>query len=212
MKLINHCYYINLDHRTDRNQVMKDKVMPFFGFSEEEYTRFPGVNTSHEKTLSSRSVGCAKSHLGVLEDAIAKNYNYVLILEDDFYPLVDSFEFNFRWNYFTENFADFNLCQISYNNIKPAIQLDDSGLVYFCDNSQTASAYIVKINFAKKIITHIKESIEQLSKEGCHSLFAYDQAWKKFQTQDNKWFQLKRCGYQRADYSDLEKRFVNYQC
>lgn len=191
---------------------MKDKVIPFFGFSKEEYTRFSGVNTSHEKNLSLRSVGCAKSHVGALEDAIAKNYNYVLILEDDFYFLIDSSEFNFRWNYFVENFADFNLCQISYNNINTPTQLDDSGLVYFCDNSQTASAYIIKIDFAKKFIIHIKESIEQLSKEGCPSLFAYDQAWKKFQTQGNKWFQLKRCGFQRADYSDLEKRFVNYQC
>ena len=126
--------------------------------------------------------------------------------------MIDSSEFNFRWNYFVENFADFNLCQISYNNINTPTQLDDSGLVYFCDNSQTASAYIIKIDFAKKFIIHIKESIEQLSKEGCPSLFAYDQAWKKFQTQGNKWFQLKRCGFQRADYSDLEKRCVNYQC
>ena len=52
---------------------MKDKVIPFFGFSKEEYTRFSGVNTSHEKNLSLRSVGCAKSHVGALEDAIAKN-------------------------------------------------------------------------------------------------------------------------------------------
>jgi GR25 family glycosyltransferase involved in LPS biosynthesis len=211
MKLINHCYYINLDRRPDRNKIMKDLVIPFFRFSNNEYTRFSAIDKSQEKTLSLRSVGCAESHLRVMKDAIVKNYNYILILEDDFLPSVKYKEFEFRWNYFIENYKDFNLCQIAYNNMSKAHKCDDSGLVYFCDNSQTTSAYIIKIDFAKKIISHIEECIQRLSEGGSPSLYAYDQAWKKFQTPENKWFQLARCGFQRADYSDLEQKNVNYK-
>ena len=212
MKNIDHCYYINLDHRTDRDENIIHDVLPFFGIERTRATRFSAFNTSNEPTLSLRSVGCAKSHLGVLSDAISKNYDSILVLEDDFTPIVSPTLFEKNWNYFLENFSDYNLCQLSYNNISEAIPCDDSNIVYSCDNSQTASGYVIKTSFAKKMTRNISHSISQLENNANPDVFAYDQSWKKFQSIENKWYQLERCGIQSFGYSDLEKKLVNYNC
>jgi glycosyl transferase family 25 len=211
MKEIDHCYYINLDHRTDRDANIVDFVLPFFRV-EDRFTRFSAFDTSGERSLPLRSVGCARSHLGVLKDAILNGYNSILILEDDFMPILNPTEFHEKWNYFTENFPDYNLCQLSYNNISKAIPCDESNIVYSCDNSQTASGYVIKTSFAQKMIRNISHSITQLENNANPDVFAYDQSWKKFQSIENKWYQLERCGIQSFGYSDLEKKLVNYNC
>lgn len=212
MNLIDHCYYLNLDKREDRNQHTVNSVIPFFMFSKNEYTRYPAIDTSSESTLPLRSVGCAQSHLNIYKDALNKNYNCILILEDDFLPIINQDELFFNWNYFINKYPDFNLCQLSYNDVIKAKPIDNSNIVLHSNNVQTTSAYVIKLDFAKKITPTIQRSIDQLKLNADANLHAIDQSWKKFQSLDNGWYQLKRCGIQANNYSDIEGRIVNYGC
>jgi hypothetical protein len=210
MKSIDHCYFINLDKRTDRKEHTLKVVMPFFSFKEGLFTRYSAIDTSAQPTLSLRSVGCAQSHLNIYKDAKSKGYKRILILEDDFVPIIEKEELLLRWNFFIKNYSDFNVCQFSYNDVRKAKAVDQSGLVLESNNVQTTSAYAIRVSFCDKIIPKIEKSINLLKKGYDPNLHAIDQSWKSFQSLDNKWYLLKRCGRQAHDFSDLEKRVVNY--
>ena len=71
-------YYINLDHRTDRNAEFL-REMDKAGVPKEKIHRVSGVYDKERGLL-----GCAKSHIKVLEDFIQKGYSKCIIFEDDF--------------------------------------------------------------------------------------------------------------------------------
>lgn len=212
MNNIDHCYYLNLDKREDRNNHTLKLVLPFFGFNDGDFTRYPAIDTSTQPTLPLRSVGCAQSHLNIYSDAKQKGYETILVLEDDFIPIVETSELFSTWNYFVDRYPDFNICQLSYNDVTKGKPIDSSGLVLTSNNVQTTSAYVIKLSFAEKISTKIQDSINALKGEGDPNLHAIDQTWKTFQSLENKWYLLKRCGIQANDYSDIEGRVVSYGC
>lgn len=212
MKQIDHCYYLNLDKREDRNRHTLKLVLPFFNFKEGFFTRYPAIDTSMQSTLSLRSVGCAQSHLNIYKDAIEKGYKTIIVLEDDFIPVIETGELLSRWNYFTERYPDFNLCQLSYNDVTKGEPIDSSGLVLKSNNVQTTSAYVIRLSFCEKIVPKIQASIDSLKNGEDPNLHAIDQTWKSFQSIENKWYLLKRCGVQANDFSDIEGRVVSYGC
>jgi len=212
MKDIDHCYYLNLDKREDRNKHTLNLVLPFFGFKDGGFTRYSAIDTSDQPTLPLRSVGCAQSHLNIYKDAKAKGYQTILVLEDDFIPIIESDELFSNWGYFLKRYPDFNICQLSYNDVEKASAIDSSKIVYTSNNVQTTSAYIIKTSFTDTITPKIQSSIDSLKKGGDPNLHAIDQTWKSFQSLDHKWYLLKRCGVQAHDYSDIEGRVVSYGC
>ena len=212
MNEIDHCYYLNLDKREDRNRHTLKLVLPFFGIDEGCFTRYPAIDTSMQPTLSLRSVGCAQSHLNIYKDAKEKGYQTILVLEDDFIPVIETSELLSRWNYFTERYPNFNVCQLSYNDVKKGEPVDNSGLVLTSNNVQTTSAYVIKLSFCDQITPKIQSSIDALKNGGDPNLHAIDQTWKSFQSLDNEWYLLKRCGVQANDFSDIEGRVVSYGC
>lgn len=75
-------YCINLEDRPDRWSLCVEK---FKEHGIENYTRFNGVKVNGN--LSSKKlgqIGCSASFYNIIKDARDKNYNNILILEDDF--------------------------------------------------------------------------------------------------------------------------------
>ena len=212
MNNIDHCYYINLDKREDRNKHTLTSVLPFFGFNDDSFSRYPGIDTSGKLSLPQRSVGCAQSHLNIYKDAKSKGYQVILVLEDDFIPIIDTKELHSRWDFFYSKCPDFNICQLAYNDVTKGKSIDDSGIILTSNNVQTTSAYVIKISFTDEISPTIQSSINSLNNNEDANIHAIDQTWKKFQSIENGWFLLKRCGVQANDYSDIEGRVVNYGC
>ena len=213
MKHIDHTYYINLDKREDRNKHTLKTVIPFFKLEEGDYTRFSAVDTSSETTQSLRSIGCAQSHLNIYQDAKEKGYRHILILEDDFVPVIEQDLFFENLDYLFNKIPYFNICQIAYNDVKRAIPYGEpNSPVLFSPNVQTTSAYIANVSFLDVIKNTISDSINKLKQGHPSTTHAIDQCWKKFQSLDYQWFLLQRAGVQADDYSDIEAQHVQYNC
>lgn len=78
-------YVINLPHRTDRRAEISEQLRKVgFDISSPPVTVFPAVRPEDSGPFSSVGArGCFLSHLGVLKDALERNYEQILILEDD---------------------------------------------------------------------------------------------------------------------------------
>ena len=79
MERISKIIYINLDRRTDRNQEMLDE---FKKMNITNFERFSAIPTCPG------TIGCGQSHIRVLQIAQQRQYDNILILEDDFTFLV----------------------------------------------------------------------------------------------------------------------------
>lgn len=195
--------YINLDKRTDRREEIEAECLKI-GIPSEKVLRFAAIEQNPGY------IGCSKSHLAVLKMAREEKWSNVLIFEDDFQFLVspDSFESNLREFFQLEQ--SYDVLFLSYNLQQ---REDFVGNVGRTQNTQTASGYIVHHRFYDRLIQNIEESIQHAEKTPhIHWFYAFDQYWKRLQT-DSVWlFFLERIGKQRASYSDLGGGFVDNQC
>jgi GR25 family glycosyltransferase involved in LPS biosynthesis len=67
-------FVINLDRKQDRLELF-DKEMKYIGW---EYERFPAIDTNSY-------IGCALSFMKICEIAKERNYNEIIVLEDDIF-------------------------------------------------------------------------------------------------------------------------------
>ena len=207
---IDHCYYINLAKREDRNAQMLSTTIPYLGLVDGQFSRYNAVDTSAQGTIALRSVGCAQSHVNIFRLAHDLKYKTILILEDDLVPSLAQSALNSHITHLFENYPDFNVCQLAYNDVQPVVPIDDSGIVLFSPHLQTASCYLIKTEFALSICEDIEEAINRLKNNENYNLNAFDQVWIQFQTLKNKWYALPRIGYQSQDFSNIEGRSVFY--
>ena len=192
-------YYINLDHRKDRNrEILQElKKLPRGAVVE----RVPAV---YEKERG--HLGCSKSHIRALEKFIHSGEDTCIILEDDFEfvsggatrlgNFLHGERFPFDVIMLSSNDIDSQACQ--YPGFKKII------------NSQTASGYIVSKHFAPTLLKNFKHGAQLLEREYNHSEYAVDQYWKLLQPV-SKWYSFDPpCGRQRKSYSDIQGGVVEY--
>ncbi len=212
-KYIDHCYYINLAKREDRNTHTLSTVMPYLGFRNGQFSRYNAIDTSDQKTPALRAVGCAQSHLNIFKLARESNHKTILTIEDDLIPSLSKEELDSNVEYLFKNYPDFNVCQLAYNDVKPVEPIDDSGIVFFSPHLQTASCYIIKTDFALSMAKDVERAITGLKNNEDYNQNAFDQIWLQFQTLSNKWYALPRIAYQAPDFSNIEGHqvFYNYK-
>ena len=193
--------YINLDSRKDRKEQIEDELekQEFYNF-----VRFDAV-----KDQRKGYIGCSKSHLECIKIAKENQYPYVIIFEDDFEFLVDKNEFHNLLNKLLN--VDYDVFILSYNTTSNDIYPTEDPLLYTIKNTQTASGYIVNRRYYDKLINNFQEGIDLLVETDEYSNYAIDQYWKRLQDVDIWLCYKKRLGKQRASYSDIEKREVDYQ-
>ena len=77
--------------------------------------------------------------------------------------------------------------------------------------------YIINNKYYDKLINNFEESVynmENLKKQKKNinrNKWAIDMNWKKLQKKDNWFIFNENLGYQKEDYSDIEKQKVNYK-
>lgn len=184
--------YINLAHRLDRRHQVESELLKVF--PSEKILRFNAIK--HERG----GIGCSMSHTNVLEMAIKNNWKNVLIVEDDL-----------EWSNFKEGipillelvkkpFDCIVLGGYSVNFDKKTFKLKDC-----CGRT----AYLVSNHYYQPLFDNYKQGLELLKKS---YVFAYrgDRFWNRIQRRDNWYVIVPKIANQRASFSDIEKRKVDY--
>jgi FkbM family methyltransferase len=181
--------YINLEHRTDRKELIEKELSIF---SSKKVVRFNAIKEDNGH------IGASKSHIEVLKLAIKNNWENVLVVEDDAtwhnlengYPI---FEKLIKENYDVILFG-FGECNYIINEN------------YKLSKAISATAYLIKNHYYATLLQNFEESLEKLivnpSWYNC-----IDQGWHKLMASDNWYGIYPVILYQRDGYSDIEKRF-----
>uniref|UniRef100_A0A6C0ET45 Glycosyl transferase family 25 domain-containing protein n=1 Tax=viral metagenome TaxID=1070528 RepID=A0A6C0ET45_9ZZZZ len=190
-------FYINLKKRTDRRELIEEELNNY----NLEYERFEAFETPGFGIL-----GCSLSHLAVLKIAKERNYDNVLILEDDFKFVVSKEEFESMLSTFFDLKIPFDICMISHNVLK--YENTEYDFINKIIEGQTASGYIVNKNYYDKLIHLYEWSTPLLESSRQHWHYANDQVWKGIQPKDNWYYFINRIGKQRDGYSDNTELYV----
>ena len=196
-------FYINLDHRTDRKRHMESQLEQIRMAG--NITRFNAIKNANGR------IGCSLSHLKCIQLAKEANWESVMILEDDIlFLLPDEFVENAN-NFFLNKKNKWDVLLLAGNNLPPFTTNAD-GLSIQVTHCQTTTGYIVKRHYYDALISNIKEGITKLMKESEHHYyFAIDKYWLQLQKQDRWMLLIPIIVVQKPDYSDIEKKYTDYQ-
>lgn len=194
-------FYINLEHRIDRKNNIENELIKLGLLQKAK--RFNAIK------MNNGAIGCSLSHLQLLKNALKDKLNHICILEDDIYFLNPELFIN-QLNKFLENHKDWDVILIAGNNIPPYQKIDDTCIKV--NTCQTTTGYIVNGHYISKLMDNIKIGLTHLiNKPHLHCLYAIDKFWFLLQKVDNWFLIIPTSVVQRDDYSDIEKRKVNYK-
>ena len=195
-------FYINLNSRIDR-KLHVERQLDLLGIRD-NVKRFNAIHNVNGR------IGCSLSHLKCIQMAKEQNMEFVLILEDDVsFLLPDDFVENV--NKFLSNPKNkWDVLLLAGNNLPPFTTNDEVSIrVTHC---QTTTGYIVRQHYYDTLISNIKEGVSKLMKNPEHHYyFAIDKYWIHLQKQHRWMLLIPLIVIQRPDYSDIEKRYTDYQ-
>lgn len=199
--LLKYTLYINLESRKDRLNHVQSELSKI------------GINGQRINAVktSDGAIGCTLSHIKCLELAKQRKYPHVFIAEDDI-TFLDPQALLANLTKFEENpeyMERYDVLVIGGNNSPPYIDISDYCIRVF--NNQTTTGYIVKARYYDTLISNFKESAQNLMRDPSNrKMFALDIYWKQLQ-QTAIWLMIiPPTVIQYYDYSDIEKRVVDY--
>ena len=202
---------INLAHRQDRRQACQQE-MAAQGLT--DYGFFAGKYLAEAPAR-----GCALSHGKLIADFLFEDERpFLLVLEDDFalregVRLMPGLEAAIGQAQLWDVFL------LAHNAAIPIARtpLADA---YRVVNAQTACAYLVGRLYAGKLMetffraAQMQDEVKDIpspAREIAGGLFRCDMLWKRLQEEDRFWAQIPAPAFQRASYSDIEKKMVDYR-
>jgi len=190
--------YINLAEREDRKLHI-----------EKELEKLNGIYKTKERIDAVKhkvgAKGCARSHIKALNRAKTKGWKNVLIVEDDLIFHKDNA--SLLISYVTQS-HDFDVLLIA-GNIKSSSKIETVGLAKPL-RVQTTSCYLVKAHYYDVLIDNFLESDNNLTSMKKQRSWAIDRNWFKLQRRDNWLLFEPTLARQRPDYSNIEKKQVDY--
>jgi glycosyl transferase, family 25 len=197
-----HVLYINLESRPDRRTQVENEFKKI-GVNEPE--RFKAVK------LENGALGCSMSHLKCVELAKSRNYEYVLICEDDI-EFLDPSLFLTQLKTFLDSPTikdTWDVVLIAGNSMLPYAPVNEACIQIF--NCQTTTGYIVKRLYYDTLIQNYKEGIQKLMKDPYCGDYKIDKHWFKLQRRDKWYLIIPLSIIQRENYSDIEKKVTNFR-
>jgi GR25 family glycosyltransferase involved in LPS biosynthesis len=201
-------YYINLNRRPERNEQMKNEL------------KKTNIDPSKINRVTATDVpecgayGCTMSHIDVLTRFLATDDSIqtCVVLEDDFGFVQDQRQVNSSIDKFLHDFNDkWDVLLLALNLIYGEKTEFPYAIRVF--RSFTTAGYVVTKKFAPQLLENFKESAGLLKHEGKYvPTLCLDNYMGRLQQKTN-WFSIvPRIGLQLPSYSDIEYRYVNYQC
>lgn len=190
--MIDAVVYINLDHRTDRNDHMLE-IVKIFG---QKVQRFEAIETYPG------FIGCSESHAAVMRMAIESNWKNILVLEDDV-----------LWN---ENIDAYTNAIELLTKPYDVIMLGSYRTTYDADTQRIKSghgyhAYVVNRHYFKTFHSNIDAGLTLLKASEPAYPFEYrvDNYKNKLAAQDNWYAVMPNLFYQMDGFSDILKQHRN---
>ena len=213
MDKIDAIYYINLDHREDRNreflECMSDLDVPV--------EKIQRISAIYNRDMG--ALGCTRSHIKAIETFLESGLKTCLVCEDDFqYKNKDTFWSDIKRVFDTN--VEFDILQLSYNpnTYTNMVVYKSRDTIYpFLKKAEvtiTASGYIITRNFAPTLLENFKESSNNLAMcnglYSCIHTYSLDQYWNILKPKSNWYIIYPPIGYQRSSYSDILNQHVTY--
>jgi hypothetical protein len=200
-------YYINLDHRTDRNREMLGEFDKM-GIPKNKIVRISAI-----KDAKYGDLGCSKSHVKALKQFVESGKSNCIVFEDDFEFSQSKEIVHKSLKSLFDQKVDYDVCMLSANTIEKK----DSEYPFLkrVVNSQTASGYLVNHTFADKLLLNFEEGARILEtkkdkNDPDRGNYCVDQYWKKLMP-ESEWYEFSpRLGKQRKSHSDIQGGVVEY--
>lgn len=215
MKHIDKIYIINLRNRTDRWELCEQQLQQY---NITNYKRFDAIkpnlksinpieysknNLKRGKPYIIGALGCKLSHLNIIKEAREKQYDKILILEDDFLltnNFIDKFETVMKD--IDVNNISINMLYLGFSVIRKNPYIDTNiKNIKRLNNCHTTHAYVLSHKFYDSIIQEISK---------CHC--EIDVCYAKMQKNHKDIYGVYPCLVtQRESFSDIMKKKVNYK-
>uniref|UniRef100_A0A6C0K3C0 Glycosyl transferase family 25 domain-containing protein n=1 Tax=viral metagenome TaxID=1070528 RepID=A0A6C0K3C0_9ZZZZ len=207
MNQIDAILYINLASRPDRRDHFLSEIQHLTA----DLSKVHRINAVHH---TKGALGCTQSHIKALETFLANpSWKTCLIFEDDFTFRNQDVSANQQAlaTLFRE-FPALDCACLAYNPIRVTYKETQIESIKKAISTQTASGYCITRTFAPVLLENLRESFIALSKFGDPDTNMNDQYWKRLQPQNNWYLFVPALGYQYANFSDIEKKLVHYNC
>ena len=204
---------INLEHRVDRREQCQAEFQAI-GLAESDYV------IEKAKSLPGQGArGCSLSHARALCDFLYEDERpFLMMLEDDFQTrepekFVPRVREALNWGPLWDVFL------LAHNFAIPVTGTPMPD-VYRLVNAQTTSGYIVGRDYVWRLVGLFLQSAEWLRRASyaipenrlrLEHFNAADMVWKQAQTVDRFWGPAPSWTLQRASFSDIEQRTVDYK-
>lgn len=194
IKLIDHIYYINLEHRKDRKEEILQEIK-LLDPNLKKTTRVEAIKNKDGR------IGCGESHILALKLAEEKNYKNILILEDDFVFDLKIKLLNEAISNTLKLDSEYNMFIIDKDVRDHKMISGDIMEVYF---SLKTSSYLINKRFFPILRKCFEDCVLQLKEGGDIPIDTY---WEKVMKENKKVYTTKlKLGYQRKSYSDINKK------
>ena len=192
-------FYINLERRKDRRILVEAELKSIGALGS---TRFVAV----ENSLG--SLGCTRSHIGVLE-MIEKSGNALsLVCEDDVEFLVDPSSIESLIREFAER-RELDVLCLAYRLRAPRLRVSQSLAV--ANSIQTTACYVVRQQAVGPLLKSYRESERMLERGVKPKVAAIDMHWKIAQTQSLFFcVPISPMARQQPSFSDIAGRIKDY--
>jgi len=191
--------YINLDHREDRKKHILDTLQRL-DVDKSKVNRISGIFTPFNGHL-----GCVCSHMKVIDWAIEKKLNTVLVLEDDCYFMDDTSFVNHAIDYFFKIVPTWDVFMLGGYFKK--IQKSKYPYITRVKQSYRAHSYGVTKNYLPILKKHFIETENVLKELDTHydaKSYALDRRWHSLQKKDLWYANNIMLTGQMDGYSDIE--------
>jgi len=206
--LLDAILYINLDHRTDRNQQILSEIEKIKCVTKQNFLNVHRISAINQPFCG--HIGCGQSHVKALEFARNENYSRVLILEDDFKFIQDMNIVMKCFQSAHDHINDWDLIMLAICNdsLKDTDCLELKRVI----TGTTTSGYLISSNFYQTLIDCFNNAINNMIKEYKTRMLKYEKMYDTSNAIDQLWSSVFSSrflvfnpvlGYQNGGYSDI---------
>ena len=206
MNQIDAILYINLEHRTDRDEHIRCEIHKLC----DDESKIHRINAIKRDP---GALGCGLSHIKALEYAQSHpEWKTILILEDDFtFGDFTMLELN-RYLSHIVTLESYDIGLLSYNAHEFRGGDVSDPLLKKVLYSQTTSSYLISSHYIPTLLQNFTESTTDIQRHGVRHENCIDIYWTRLQPSGNWYALYPAIGYQYENYSDIERKVTNYHC